>query len=74
MLWYPWLKFYFPSMGDMAVYYNDFNGMADSCGGSLDLYLIFRFRFSPPTSCALAFPLCILVLYGLIPSSGEKAV
>ena len=41
MLWYPWLKFYFPSLGDMAVYYNNFNGMADSCVGSLDLYLIF---------------------------------
>ena len=43
MLWYPWLKFYFPSFEDMAVYYNDFNGMVDSWAGSLDLYLIFGY-------------------------------
>ena len=41
MLWYPWLKFYFRSLDNMAVYYNDFNGMVDSCAGSSDLFLIF---------------------------------
>ena len=61
MLWYPWLTFYFPSLGDMAVYYNDLNGMGDSCAGSLDLNLIFGCMtanfmcFSVPTlhSCCL---------------------
>ena len=42
MLWYPWLKFYFPSLGDMAVHFYDFNGMVDSHAGSLDLFFDFR--------------------------------
>ena len=42
MLRYPWLKFYFPSLGDMAVHFYDFNGMFDSRAGSLDLFFDFR--------------------------------
>ena len=58
---HPWLKFYFPTLEDMAVYSYEFNGMADSCARSLDLYLIFGYMtanfmcFSVPTlhSCCL---------------------